>query len=177
MLSQHIGVSMFDVMGNNIHRFTPESINIAVSENYVKKFADVCCTEDKNGYLVMLPCNQIHIWASIEGEIRPAGRNHYRAWTPIALKGFIEKAGGTITGDSVSISKRCLAERRERGGGGVVSGYKITPLFFVYKADCKETNGVLTFNINSVRQLNPTIAGKVFFEKLIYSAVKVYYAL
>lgn len=177
MLSQHLGVSMFDIMGNNIHSFTPESVNIAISENYVKKFADVCCTEDKNGFLVMIPCNQISVWADIEGEIRPAGRNHYKIWTPNTFKRFIIEKKGTISGDIVKISKSALIERRERGGNRTISGYKITPLFFVYKNDCVETEGVLSFNINSARQLNPTIAGKMFFNSLSYLSVKKYYEL
>lgn len=177
MLSQHIGTSMFDVMGNNIHNFTPESVNIAVSNNYVKKFADVCCTEDKNGYLTMIPCNQISVFAKIEGEIRPAGRNPYKVWTPIKLKEFILERGGTIEDSSVSINKNKLTKRRARGGNRMVTGYKISPLFFVRKTSCNEVNEILTFDINDVRQLNPTIAGKVFFTNLLWISVKTYYSL
>jgi len=177
MLLQYIGVSMFDVMGNNIHEFTPESVNIAISDNYIKKFADVCCTEDKDGYLVMLPLNQISQWANIEGEIRPAGRNHYSVWTPNALKGFIEKKGGTVENGIVSIDKNELTERRARGGDGKITGYKINQLFFVYINDCQKEDNVLVFKINSVRQLNPTIAGKVFFKDLQYLVVKNHYNL
>ena len=78
-------------MGNNEHNFSKESVNIAVSNNYTKKYADVICTEDKESFLVMLPANQVQLWANIEGEIRPAGRNHYNVWTPNALKKFLLK--------------------------------------------------------------------------------------
>jgi hypothetical protein len=46
----------------------------AVSENYIgSKKADVICTEDKFGNLVMLPSNEVGQWAELEGEIRPSG--------------------------------------------------------------------------------------------------------
>src|SRR5574344_1989116 len=34
MLSEHIGLNFFEVMGNNIHDFSPGSVNIAVTNNY-----------------------------------------------------------------------------------------------------------------------------------------------
>lgn len=179
MLSQHLGKSMFEQMGSNINDFTLDSINVAVSNNYssTNKYAHVCCTEDINGYLVMMPINQINLWAKVEGEIRPSGRNHYKVWTPNALKGYILAHGGTITGQDVEIAINNLDVRKERGGDNYVSGYKITPLFFVYLKDSIITDEVLKFKLSSVRQLNPTIAAKVFFSNLNYADVKKYYKL
>lgn len=65
----------------------------------------------------------------------------------------------------------------ERGGNRKLSGYKVTPLFFVYVNDCVEQNGILTFDIKKMQQLNPTIAGKMFFKKLSHKDVKSYYGL
>ena len=175
MLKEQQELNFFDVMGSNINNFSKESINIAVSNNYAKKYADVICTEDINGYLVMLPINQVSIWANIEGEIRPAGRNHYKVWTPIALKNFLHNYKAKIDGDLITIDKTVLVERRERGGNRKLSGYKITPLFFVYVKDCKINDNFITFNINDVQQLNPTIAGKMFFKALTHKKVKDYY--
>ena len=177
MMAEHIGLNFFEIMGNNIHDFTPESVNIAVTNNYSKKYADVICTEDINGYLVMLPVNQVSFWAEIEGEIRPAGRNHYNVWTPIALRKFLNAYHAKFDGNKVTIDKSKLGIRNERGGNGKISGYKITPLFFVYDIDCTENNGFITFDFFKVRQLNPTIAGKMFFRNLNYADVKAYYEL
>ena len=179
MLAEQKGLNFFKVMGRNINNFSKESIDIAVSNNYsaAKKYADVICTEDTKGFLVMIPTNQASVWANIEGEIRPAGRNHYNVWTPNALKKFIIQKGGTINGDIVTINKSNLDERRERGGNKKLSGYKVTPLFFVYVNDCVERNGILTFDIKKMQQLNPTIAGKMFFKKLFHKDVKSYYGL
>ena len=179
MLKEKDGLNFFAVMGNNIKSFSRDSIDIAVSNNYSgrKKYADVICTEDKNGYLVLLPTNQVPLWAEIEGEIRPAGRNHYKVWTPLALKRFLIQKGGILNGDRVMIPKQNLGLRKERGGNGRVSGYKITPLFFVYVEYCSEVDGILTFDINDVQQLNPTITAKMFFKNVLHKDVKAYYGL
>lgn len=170
-------LNFFEKMGSNINDFSNQSIKTAVSNNYttIKKFADVICTEDADGYLTMIPTNQVHVWARLEGEIRPAGRNHYAVWTPKALKKFLCNA--KIEGDIISINKEFLEERKERGGNKKVSGYKINPLFFVYLKDCHLNGNIVTFNINKVRQLNPTIAGKMFFNQLSHSKVKGYYGI
>ncbi len=177
MLDEQSGLNFFKVMGHNINNFSKESIDIAVSNCYTrtKKYADVICTEDIRGNLVMIPTNQASIWADIEGEIRPAGRNHYKVWTPVALRRFLLQKGASINDDIVTINKKNLEERRERGGNGKLSGYKVTPLFFIYTRDCVDNSGVLTFKLNKMQQLNPTIAGKMFFKKLLYDDVKKYY--
>lgn len=176
MMEEHIGLRFFEVMGNNIRDFSAESINIAVSNNYTKKFADVICTEDTKGVLTMVPSNHAASWAATEGEIRPAGRNHYNVWTPGALRNFLGKMGATMSGNVVAIRKSCLNERRARCGGGTVTGYKINPLFFVYIKDCRVQGDIVQFDISAVQQLNPTIAAKVDFRKTLkYDEVARYY--
>lgn len=175
MLEEQKQLNFFKKMGSNENNFSPESVNIAVTNNYVKKYADVVCTEDIEGYLVMLPVNQLSLWAEIVGEIRPAGRNHYKVWTPNSLKKFIEDKSGTLNESTVTINKRQLGIRKERGGHGKISGYKINPLFFVYTRNCIENGDFVCFNLYDVQQLNPTIAGKMFFKKLKYINVKTYY--
>ena len=177
MLKQNLGVSMFEQMGSNINDFTFDSINHAISDNYSSsnKYAHVCCTEDINGFLVMMPINQIQLWARVEGEIRPSGRNHYKVWTPKALRKFILDTGGEIQNNIVKLPLDKLDIRKERGGNNTISGYKITPLFFVYLKDSQINGNILTCDFDSIRQLNPTIAAKVFFENLKYTEVKTYY--
>lgn len=179
MLKQHLGLNIFEHMGSNINDFSFESINFAISDNYSSsnKYAHVCCTEDVNGVLVMMPINQIQLWARVEGEIRPSGRNHYSVWTPKSLQRFIYNLNGKIENDVVTLPLNRLEIRKERGGDNAISGYKITPLFFVYLKDSKIIDNTLQCKFSSIRQLNPTIAAKVFFEKLKHSAVKAYYDL
>lgn len=168
-------LNFFKVMGSNVHKFSPESINFAVSNNYTQKYADVICTEDVEGYLVMIPVNQVCLWATMEGEIRPAGRNNYGVWTPRALQSFLLDKNADINGDIITIDKNKLPPRRQRGGNRKISGYKINPLFFIYATNCEEKDKYIKFDIKNVRQLNPTIAGKMCFGSLKYSLVKQYY--
>lgn len=178
MLEEQKELNFFKVMGSNVHNFSVNSIDSAVSNNYTnpaKKYADVICTEDTDGYLVMLPANQVTQWAEIEGEIRPAGRNHYPVWTPKALLRFLKEKGAIINKTMVSIEKVKLDLRKARGGAGKISGYKINPLFFVYAENCKKQGTKITFDIPKVRQLNPTIAAKMFFKNLKYSKIKNFY--
>ena len=125
----------------------------------------------------MLPINQISLWADIEGEIRPAGRNHYNVWTPKTLSRFIKDKGGIISNNQVRIKKDILSVRKERGGDSKISGYKINPLFFIYTKHCSDDGEYIEFNINNVQQLNPTIAGKMFFKTLLHQNVKNYYSV
>ena len=175
MLREQGGLNFFQVMGSNVNDFSAASINVAVTENYqAKKFADVLCSEDLKSRLVMLPTNQAPLWAHTEGEIRPAGRNHYAVWTPKALEGFLLKKDAKVENGQVRIDFKQLSPVKPRGGSGV-SRYKINPLFFVWAEDTQVSAGVASFPLKVVRQLNPTIAGKMFFRDLNYNDVKAHY--
>jgi hypothetical protein len=175
MINEHKNLNFFNVIGSNIHDFAPESIDIAVSNNYIKKYADVICTEDINNYLIMIPADQISLWAKIEGEIRPAGRNHYAVWTPNALKKFIFEKGGKIESNVVELNINNLELRKESGRNNFVSGYKINSIFFIYEKDCIKQNNIISFNLDDVQQLNPTVSGKILFNKPSYFTISDYY--
>lgn len=175
MLKEHVGLNIFDHMGENIHNFSLESINIAVSENYTKKYADVICTEDSNGNLVMIPVNQVSIWAKLEGEIRATGRNFYKVWTPNTLKKFLNSYGAEINGNNVKMLKSKMIPRKQRGGHGKISGYKINPLFFVEVKYCESKGLYYVFPFDKIKQIDPTITAKMKFSKLKYKEVKEYY--
>ncbi len=176
MTDEQTNLNFFEVMGSNVHNFSQYSVELAVRNNYntIKKYADVVCTEDRHGKLVMIPTNQISEWAEIKGEIRPAGRNHLPTWTPLALRKFLSDKGAKINGNDVILDKSACGVRKQRGGNKI-SGYKINSLFFVYAYDCTETDGFLKFDIRAVRQLKPTIAGIILFKNLYYGKVKAYY--
>ena len=175
MLNEQKDLNIFDNIGHNINNFSKESGKIAVSNNYAKKYADVICTEDIEGYFVMMPVNQVQLWAELEGEIRPAGRNYLKVWTPRALRLLMSQYDPIIVGTTVKLEKNKLEARKQRGGNGKVSGYKITSIFFVYSRDCEDDGTYISFDITKVRQLKPTIAGKIFFKTLKYEEVKTYY--
>lgn len=177
MLAEHPTLNIFENMGHNIHTFSPASIQAAIVDNYAhKKFADVICTEDKHGTLVMLPANQLPLWAELTGEIRTAGRNSRAVWTPNALLRELTQRGAHIEGTTVRLAKESAGtSRRERGGGGTISGLKINPFFFVRSDDCDLCEETFVFDLGSVRQLKPTIAAKMWFGKLEEGAVRTHY--
>ena len=168
-------LNVFEHIGNNIHDFSPESLEIAVNENYAGvKLAHVICTEDDFGNLVMIPANEVTKWATLEGEIRPSGRNHYKVWTPEQLKKSIQDIGGEVNRNIATVPADSLRSAKERGGE-TLSRFKINALFFVRPADVQMQQDEAIFDLNKVRQLNPSITAKMKFEKLDIEQVRSYY--
>lgn len=162
MLNDQDDLNFFEVQGHNINDFDHKSVEYAVAKSYsLKKYADVVCSEDLDGNLIMLPANQLHLWAELQGEIRPCGRNHYAVFTPIALKKYLKEKDAIINNDIVKIKSDKLIPKIARGGDGSIHRYGINSLFFIYAENCKKEKDYIEFNINNVRQLHPTIAAKM----------------
>lgn len=168
-------LNVFDHIGKNIHDFSTASLVKAVDENYSgHKIAHVICTEDDFGNLVMIPANDVTKWATLEGEIRPSGRNHYKVWTPQQLIKSIEDIGGVVNKNSASIPANRLKSARERGGEAL-SRFKINALFFVRPMDVDFRKDEAVFDLIKVRQLIPSITAKIKFENLDIEKVKKHY--
>jgi hypothetical protein len=179
MLKEQVekNLNFWNVMGSNVNSFSLEAIQIAVSENYAaKKYADVICVEDRDGYLAMMPANQVGLWSITQGEIRPAGRNSYAVWTPMALAKYVSDLGGTIDNGNVSVPLRSVATASQRGGDDEISRYKLNSLFFVRVENAKNVDGTLYFKLEDVKQLKPTIAAKMFFTNLEVAKVHAHYS-
>ena len=178
MLQEQIdrNLNIWDIQGSNVHDFDPKNVQIAVSENYTsKKFADVICVEDQNGFLTMIPANQADKWAEIRGEIRPTGRNSYKVWTPLKLAEVIKSKGGSIRGGKVTLPFKSLSTSSARGGNSKISRYKINTLFFVRPADISILGETASFELVAVRQIKPTISAHMFFKDLNVHQVRLQY--
>lgn len=161
--------------GKNFNKFTQSSVESAANESYTgSKSADVVCTEDKDGILVMLPAHHIGNWADLEGEIRPAGRNRYALWTPKWFISYVTDLGGSVNGNQVSLPLGKVNSINQRGGMKA-SGYKIGSLFYVKGISCALSGNIIQFSLDNVMQLNPTIAVKMNFKKINYKQVKDFY--
>ena len=177
MLTEQIGkqLNVFNHLGNNEGVFSSESILFAVLNNYSgNKLADVICTEDDSGFLVMLPTQHVANWARLEGEIRPSGRNKYKVWTPKHLLKCLQEKNAVIKGDSVTMPLHEVEITTERGGSKK-NRYKINPLYFVRFTDASVTGQALTFKLQSVWQLNPSISTKINFAGIKFTEVKEFY--
>lgn len=169
-------LNVFEQVGHNISEFSLSSIETAVTENYSgKKYADVICTEDENGILVMLPSNHVAMWSKLEGEIRPSGRNSYKVWTPLRLMGLLEKLDAIIENDIVSMPLANLKKANARGGKSL-SRYKISPFFFVRHNKVEVSGQMAIFPLIEIKQLNPSITAKMNFKGLNVSNVQAFYA-
>lgn len=177
MLNEHLneGFNVFAHLGNNVGKFDPENIKSAVTSNYSgEKYADVICTEDSNGYLVMLPANHVSRWARLEGEIRPTGRNHYKVWTPVKLQTTLDEIGAKDLGQFTTVLLDKLKASNARGSNKI-SRYKINPLFFIRASDIIIEGSTAKFKKNAVRQLIPSITAKMDFDGLKIGEVRNFY--
>ena len=169
-------LNVFEHIGHNISEFSPSSIEKAVTENYSgKKFADVICTEDEEGMLVMLPSNHVAMWSQLEGEIRPSGRNSYEVWTPLRLIETLSRLDAVIENELVRIPVGNLKTSKARGSSAL-SRYKINPFFFVRLSHVEISDDVATFPLNAVKQLNPSITAKMNFKGLSVEKVQAFYS-
>jgi hypothetical protein len=177
MLAEHINnkFNVFDHIGSNEGTFSDKSIEFAVLTNYSgSKFADIIVTEDDAGYLVMLPTGHISRWAKLEGEIRPSGRNKYKVWTPKQLLKSLKEIDAIIKDNLVTVSGSSLEPAIERGGNKI-SRFKISPLFFVRSSKIKFHGNKATFDLSSVKQLNPSITAKMKFKGLKVDEISKFY--
>ena len=177
MLAEHINenLNVFRHLGSNESVFSTKSIEYAVLNNYSgSKFADVICTEDSSGYLVMMPTEHVSRWAKLEGEIRPSGRNSYKVWSPKELLKSLKEIGAVIEGNTVTIKLSNITATKGRGGSEITR-FKISPLFFVRAAKIKFERNKATFNLDSVAQLNPSITAKMNFKGLKVDEVRKFY--
>jgi hypothetical protein len=174
-----------DSSTKNFISFSTPSILKALDDNYTgDNTADVICTEDKNGYLVMMSSNDVTKFvdpptlkgiAGIKGEIRSAGRNKYKVWSHEKLQEHIAKVGGTVnSGNKVTIETARMKATKGSGTSNT-NRLKISSIFFVYVEDVVSSGGYTTFDLNAVRQIKATISAHMYFRKLQVEIVKDYY--
>jgi hypothetical protein len=177
MLAEQISgaTNIFDHLGSNINNFSSESIEKALTENYQgDKFADVICTEDSIGNLVMIPANHVSMWARMEGEIRPSGRNSCKAWSSVRLLEVLERMGAKHKDQRVEIDLNALRPTKARGGNQI-SRFRIDPIFFIRAKDVAIVGGMASFELKSVMQNIPSITAKMNFENLDIEEVRHFY--
>ena len=167
--------NIFEHVGKNYSDFKPENIFTAVSENYSgDKFADFICTEEINGELLLIPSSDITLWSKLEGELRPTGRNSYKVWTPNKLLHTLKEKAAVIDSGTVTMRVQDMEERVERGGERV-SGWKISPMFWVKVEDLNMNDGNISFSLKSVRQNIADITAKIKLNNINFSEVQKYY--
>ena len=169
------------IMGNN---YKYDNISPELEKKVLKKYFDhlqfdVLVSLDDNSELiaVTIDClnNSNTKIISTEGtEIKIAGKNKYKVFTPDFLDTSILKCGGIIEDNKVSIPISNMKDRYARNKDNTISGKKINPLFFVKIENIKQEDSFYVFNINDVRELKPTFSIHIRFI-VSKSVLKQYY--
>jgi hypothetical protein len=90
----------------------------------------------------------------------------------LAEKGLLKNA--EIVLDKVTLKVQDLEERVERGGERV-SGWKISPMFWVRVEDVTVNEKNISFSLKSVRQNIADITAKINLKTINYSEIEKYY--
>ena len=144
--------------GHDIEQETADEI---VSAIYQTKKFDLYILQDKSR-IFALPSSRLLDNIDITGsEIRMAGRNHSKVFTPGNLKSVLTAQSAVIEGTTVSI---LYDPRNEIKGRGMttIRRYKINSLYFLRINDVSFSAGYASFDLSSVKQKKPTISMHVY---------------
>lgn len=148
----------------NFNEFDEVTKKKLLKNYFVYLGIDTLVTFDKDNQLIALTIDcvdgndDMDIISTNNSEIRPAGKNPGKVFTPLFLKNSITNIGGKIDDDIVSIPIENMPNRIGRGTCGEITGKKINNLLFVPIENIKEKNNNYLFKLESVQQLKPTIA-------------------
>jgi hypothetical protein len=138
--------------------------------------ADLICTNDKNGYIALVPIADLLSLVRIEGEIRSAGKNSYAIWTPKFFAEVLADESGSIVGSEVHapVTEKSLGKGR---GSDESTRFRIGSLFWAPIAKVRIESSRANIKLTDIRQKRPTIAAKIFFEELDVNVLRGKYPL
>lgn len=160
---------IFSRYDSNCKKVNFDDFDIDTKKELLKNYfttlgIDTLVTLDKNNQLIAITIDcideekNINIISTDGSEIRPAGKNPGKVFTPIFLKNSITNMNGKIENNIASIPKEKMSDRIGRGTGGKVTGKKINNLLFVTIENVSEDDDRCIFSLENVMQLKPTIA-------------------
>ena len=152
--------NLVDIEGN--YKIKDDDFKKAILKSYFKNLGfEILVSIDENNQLIAITEDCIDMpsgreFISLAGsEIRRAGKNKYKVFTPELLKRSINKIDGKITNDIVSIPIDNMTDRINKGK---ITGKKISHLFYVPIGRFNIDNGNCIFLIKDVKQLKPTLS-------------------
>lgn len=152
--------SILNHIGHNIPLEDNEYLHSIARDYICSKNIDYIATYSQdNNNLIIFPVSELDKHVSYKGsEIRTAGKNHVKVYTPKLFHSIMDSIGCIINGDVVKIPKTVVDYRVERNSNKKVSGIKIHPLFFFFVKDILfEDDEYYYANINKARQVNQAI--------------------
>jgi hypothetical protein len=128
--------SIINHLGHNIKLSDVNYLKEIVNDYLIDKTIDYIATYSDNNELIYFPVTELDNHVNYNGsEIRTAGKNHIKVYTPKLFRAAIESIGCVIDGNIVAIPKHSCEYRRARGSNGVISGIKINSIFFFKMQD------------------------------------------
>ena len=151
--------NLIDIEGN--YQIEDETDKKAILRSYFRSLGfETLVSIDDDNQLIAITEDCIDMpdrddFLSLDGsEIRRAGKNSYRVFTPDLLLRCIEADGGSVEGSNVSIPEENMTDRTNNGH---VTGKKINHLFYVSIENVDNESRRVLFSIEDVKQLKPTL--------------------
>lgn len=148
----------------NYNDFDEETKKEILRSYFTSLGIDTLITLDKDNNLlaITIDCvdgtDDLDIISTVGSEIRPAGKNSGKVFTPIFLNNSISNIGGKIIGNNALVPVKNMQNRIGRGTGGDITGKKINNLLFVNIEKINQKDDYYYFSLEDVKQLKPTIA-------------------
>lgn len=151
--------SIFNHLGHNIPLDNAEYLKSILNSYLGDKHIDYIASYSANDELIYFPTNEIYDHVDFKGsEIRTAGKNNVKVYTPEAFKTAMISIGCSINNNMVTIPKDKVSFRIARGSNGKVTGIKINPIFFFEFDKISEDDDFYYANINDGKQLKQGIS-------------------
>lgn len=156
--------SVFDLLGENF------KISSLIDNNLLKQILNSSATQEKIDLYVfagqkklfpILPDLLSEYVNYDTSEIRSAGKNSYKVFTPLFLDKTLAKLGATKlnANDDYAVDESKLTNRISRGKkGSTLSGKKLNSIFWIPQKHYKVLNGKIVFNKNNIKQIRCTIS-------------------
>lgn len=160
--------NVIEQIGHNYNNFDDETKVMSIMEYFARHDIDVIVSSTTDNDLIVLTpeCVKIElpdgrrIITTENSEIRTSGRNHRKIFTMNLFEKVLKDMNAIKISDSeyeVSLNND-LVEIVNGRGTSTPSRVKFNKVFFVDIKNAKIENDKITFNINNVEQLKPSIS-------------------
>lgn len=154
--------SVFNHLGHNIPLSNAEYLKGMLDSYLGDKQIDYIATySNADGELIYFPSSEIYNHVDFKGsEIRTAGKNKVKVYTPEAFKKAMLDIGCSIDNTGlVTIPKDKIEYRVARGSNGCITGIKINPIFYFEIGNIiKEDDNFYYADIKNGKQLKQSIS-------------------
>lgn len=152
--------SVFNHIGHNIPLSNIDYLKAILTDYLGDKQIDYIASYSEKGELIYFPACEIFDHVDFKGsEIRTAGKNSIKVYTPKAFKAAMDKIDCTINDNGVvAIPKDKAGFRVARCSKNVVSGIKINSIFYFKLEDITEDDNFYYADIKKAQQVKQSIS-------------------